>query len=364
MNAPRLEGIGQPALICAIRIIIACMQLIGKLCWSMSIPTQISVPAHRKSPLVAIWGALLADALGAPFEFKSSDQIPVASSISLVMPREYQKTYAAIPYGTWSDDASQLLCLLDSLSQGKGQLDLEDFGLRLLAWRDTGLHQAGGVVYDCGGQTRLALDRLSRGASAALAGISPNSRAAGNGSLMRVLPSALAPELWGISSADAVAIGMRQSLVTHSNALSIVTCGMYTQLARLLIERAACPSAGGWYAWVADAALLLREHPDMTAEYRVALDVVLAFGRNAMPTGSGYVVDTLWSAILALRNASDFLGAVRNAILMGQDTDTTACVTGGLAALAWGVGSVPADWWSQLRVPAESALLLRSLPAA
>lgn len=325
--------------------------------------TPISIPVSRNSPVAAAWGALLADALGVPHEFRTSDQIPVAAEIALVMPTEYPKTYAAIPYGTWSDDGSQVLCLLDCLSRAGGQLDLEDFGLRLLAWRDTGLHQAGGVVYDCGGQTRHALERLKQGVPAELAGLSPNPRDNGNGSLMRVLPAALAPELWGITSVEAVTIGMTQSLVTHGHALSIVTCGLYTELARLLIERADCPPAGGWHGWVVDAALLLREHPAMTLAHLDALDVLLEFGRSEMPTGSGYVVNTLWSAIWSLNRATDFLGAVRNAIGLGQDTDTTACVTGGLAALAWGLGSVPTDWWGQLKVPAESAMLLRSLPA-
>lgn len=328
-------------------------------------------PSHCSSPLAAghgaalagIWGALLADAVGATFEYKSADQIPMPARIQLVMPPEYPKTYPGIPFGTWSDDGSQLLCLLASLACGAGRLDLNDFGRRLLDWLDNGRHQAGGIVFDIGGQTRHALERLRQGIPAELAGMSLSTRDKGNGALMRVLPAALTPELWGTSSAEAVAIGMQQSRVTHGHALSMVTCGLYTQLARLIIERADCPPVNGWRAWVADAALLLRKHPAMTPELQVALDVLLKYGRNEMPTGAGYVADTFWSAIWSLTHEHSYLGAVRKAITMGQDTDTTACVTGGLAALAYGLDDVPAAWWGQLHVPAESAELLRSLLA-
>ena len=61
-------------------------------------------------------------------------------------------------------------------------------------------------------------------------------------------------------------------------------------------------------------------------------------GRD-VPTGgngTGYVVDCLRSAVTCLERR-DYERAVRMAIRPGQDTDTTACVVGGLA----GVGT---DW--------------------
>lgn len=84
-------------------------------------------PDHSKPlasrALAGILGALLGDALGCPHEFKPGHSIPAAADINMAMLKDYSKTYPAIPYGTWSDDGSQLLCLLQTLADHKGELD-------------------------------------------------------------------------------------------------------------------------------------------------------------------------------------------------------------------------------------------------
>jgi ADP-ribosyl-[dinitrogen reductase] hydrolase len=37
------------------------------------------------------------------------------------------------------------------------------------------------------------------------------------------------------------------------------------------------------------------------------------------------------------------------AIAMGNDTDTTACIAGGLAGIRWGARGIPPRWLSVLR---------------
>jgi ADP-ribosylglycohydrolase len=66
------------------------------------------------------------------------------------------------------------------------------------------------------------------------------------------------------------------------------------------------------------------------------------------PRGSGYVVDCLFSARFALI-APDFETAVRRAVALGEDTDTTACVAGGIAGLTYGASGIPQRWLNQLK---------------
>jgi ADP-ribosylglycohydrolase len=56
--------------------------------------------------------------------------------------------------------------------------------------------------------------------------------------------------------------------------------------------------------------------------------------------GTGYVFNSLWSARMA-RDESDFESVVRAAIAFGNDTDPTACITGGLAGIRDGFLPVP-----------------------
>ena len=64
--------------------------------------------------------------------------------------------------------------------------------------------------------------------------------------------------------------------------------------------------------------------------------------------GSGYVVDCLRSAQLALM-AGGYEQVVKAAIALGHDTDTTACVAGGIAGLRDGVHTIPERWRAALR---------------
>ncbi|WP_420872231.1 ADP-ribosylglycohydrolase family protein [Cupriavidus necator] len=63
------------------------------------------------------------------------------------------------------------------------------------------------------------------------------------------------------------------------------------------------------------------------------------FPKHDAPCGTGYVLDTIWSARRALEE-STFEDVVRTAVQFGNDTDTTACLTGGLAGIRFGLDSM------------------------
>ena len=64
--------------------------------------------------------------------------------------------------------------------------------------------------------------------------------------------------------------------------------------------------------------------------------------------GGGYVVTSLKSAHLACME-KNYEDTVKRAIAYGIDTDTTACVAGGIAGIRHGVQGIPAEWWKGLR---------------
>jgi len=68
-----------------------------------------------------------------PFEFKPPEQIPTPDMIEMLMPESFRKTYAAIPYGTWSDDGSQLLCLYENMTTHR-EFVPGHFGELLMRW--------------------------------------------------------------------------------------------------------------------------------------------------------------------------------------------------------------------------------------
>jgi ADP-ribosylglycohydrolase len=93
-------------------------------------------------------------------------------------------------------------------------------------------------------------------------------------------------------------------------------------------------------------------------EDRDELELIASYPKR---TGSGYVVDTFWSAWDAFASASSYEGSVKAAVAYGSDTDTTACVAGGLAGIYWGVSGIPSTWLITMRGSAIVSQLIDRL---
>jgi len=282
-----------------------------------------------------IFGLLIGDALGVPYEFHAPEALPPLVDIEMNPPAHFPRAHARVPPATWSDDGAQALILLASLLDYSA-LDMQDFGTRLVAWYQTGYLAVDQDVFDVGIQTSQAIQRLLAGTPASQAG-STNEQANGNGSLMRVLPLAL----WHRGSDSAlVEDAQRQSSVTHGHARARVCCALYCLWARNILHNATDP----WHnAVVALRAIYGRESQEYTE-----LEQVIRPDDPPVGHGSGYVVDSLQSARWALQ-AGGYEQAVKAAISLGHDTDTTACIAGGIAGLRDGVGAIPKRWRAQLR---------------
>lgn len=292
-------------------------------------------------------GLLVGDALGVPYEFQPPTAIPDAATIEFDPPAGFLRSHASVPPGTWSDDGAQALCLLASLLHC-GELELDDFSRRLLNWYEYGYLAVDGIVFDIGITTGIALRAVRAGAAADSAGpASVNSN--GNGSLMRVLPLAL----WHRGSdAELVRDAQRQSLVTHGHLRAQVCCALYCLMARGLLTGVADP-------WSGAVATLRHLYADSAAEQE-ELEWNIRPDEPLHASGSGYVVDCLRSAMLCLQQPG-YEQAVRAAVRMGHDTDTTACVAGGLAGIRWGLAGIPRRWREALRGGDISRPLLAAL---
>jgi ADP-ribosyl-[dinitrogen reductase] hydrolase len=292
-------------------------------------------------------GMLVGDALGVPYEFHGPDAIPPVEQIEMEPPPAFVRAHAGVPAGTWSDDGAQALCLLDSLLD-RGRLDPEDSGRRLLRWYDDGYLAVDSQVFDVGIQTGRALHRLRAGVPAVEAG-GTDEQGKGNGSLMRVLPLAL----WHRGTdGELVADADTQSQVTHGHPLPRVCCALYVLWARRTLDEAPDP-------W-GEAVTTLRElYPESTPQ-RAELEWAVRPDEPPEGQGGGYVVDCLRSARLAL-TAGTYEQAVKAAIALGNDTDTTACVAGGIAGLRDGIEAIPQRWRDGLRGRALAEPLLHAL---
>lgn len=285
----------------------------------------------------AIYGLLIGDAVGVPYEFNLPEQLPTYDQIEMVCPSNFQKTYPNIPFGTWSDDGAQALCLYASLLH-QGQMDQQDLMNRLCNWYQYGYMAVDDDVFDVGVQTAQAIRRYLAGVS--LDQVAQNDEFAnGNGALMRVLPLAL----WHTGSDEQlIQDAYAQSHVTHAHLRSKVCCALYCLWARAILNGSEIQD--GWDR----AVQILREYYQDKPQDLEQLEFHIRPDELGTPTGSGYVVDCLKSARYALQQTT-YMDVIKTAISLGRDTDTTACVAGGIAGLYFGFEALPKHWVMQLR---------------
>ncbi|MFQ6974262.1 MAG: ADP-ribosylglycohydrolase family protein [Enterocloster aldenensis] len=284
-------------------------------------------------------GLAVGDALGVPVEFKSRREIAGHPVVSM---RGYGTHNQ--PRGTWSDDTSLTLALLDSIGC-LGSIRYTDIMDKFSSWLLYGDYTASGEVFDVGNTTSRAIMNYGRGMNPLACGGGCDHEN-GNGSLMRILP--LAYYLCGHKELD---INARMRLIhdisslTHRHRRSLVGCGIYILTAMELIEgtdslmdcvkRGVC-KAFNYYDNI--------EENEISSYDRIRqLDQFMKLSEHDI-SGSGYVVHTLEAALWCLLNTYTFEQCVLKAVNLGDDTDTVGAVTGGLAGIYYGASGIPEAW--------------------
>ena len=293
--------------------------------------------AKRERMLGGLWGALVGDALGVPVEFMGRERLRANPVTDM---RGYGTHNQ--PAGTWSDDSSLLVCSAESLLSG---FDTTDMGKRFVNWYRHGYWGAHGTVFDIGGATAQALGRIERGIAAEEAG-GTSDRDNGNGSLMRILPVALA-------FADAPLDTLlnhahRASKITHGHYRSQMGCGIYCVFVSYLLHGETPPDA---YRHTIDALRPIYDTASWGVEFphyaRFFSGNIGSADENDIKSG-GYVVHTLEASVWCLLTTPGYDAAVLKAVNLGDDTDTTATVVGGLVGVHYGDTAIPARWRDQI----------------
>jgi len=299
-------------------------------------------------------GVLLAmacgDALGAGYEFGPSlgPEVPVLMAGG--------GSFGWAP-GEWTDDTSMAVAIAEVSAEGADLLSTnaqDRIAARWAGWAAD--------AKDVGIQTRNVLATASRAASArgdrsptaadvrsaAAALHERTGKTAGNGSLMRTAPVALAhlddPE-------GLVAAATSLSALTHADPEAGEACALWCLAIRhAVLEGSFDGVHGELHRLGAERAAVWEERLREAETHQPA-----HFDHN------GWVVQALqgaWSAIshaLAAEDApaaafpaSHLRHALEAAVRGGRDTDTVAAVAGALLGARWGASAVPASWRRKL----------------
>lgn len=290
-----------------------------------------------------ILGVCVADALGVPVEFTSRaerERSPISDMIGY-------GTYNQPP-GTWSDDSSLTLCLVDALtavSPHHPEKLLKTVSNNFCRWHQEGYWTPYQEAFNIGGATLQAIHHLHNGVSFTHSGGSTE-KSNGNGSLMRILPLAFCHHL--LTFPELIKLTHLTSAITHAHLRSQMACGFYISIALGLLKGNTPESA---YLQGIELSKKIYSKPPYVSELnhfsRIIEGKVAQLQINDVYS-SGYVVHTLEASLWCLMNSEDYAEAVLKAVNLGEDTDTTAAVTGGLAGIYYGLEKIPQHWLERL----------------
>lgn len=287
----------------------------------------------------ALFGLAVGDALGVPVEFNDRSYFEKRPVVDMLEYGTHNQ-----PAGTWSDDSSLAFCLAESLLNG---YNLEDIASKFLQWYNTEIWTPYGHVFDIGIATRNAIYQISKGTNPILCGgFEENDN--GNGSLMRILP--LAFYLRNDTNLDLIFQKVKEvSSITHAHFRSVFACFIYILYVLEILDgkdknQAYQNMQSKVNGFISENDFNIQEIHlfDRILKYNIA-----TFSRDEIYS-TGYVLYSLEASLWCVLNSNSYEETVLKAVNLGNDTDTTGAIAGGLAGLIYGFENIPEKWKNQL----------------
>ena len=239
-----------------------------------------------------LYGGIIGDAMGVPYEFKKQGTFEVVPDMI------GYGTYNQKP-GTWSDDTSLTLILMECLKTGSAP---ESYLDKLELYYHEGYMTPDDVCFDIGIATLSAMKGT------------PSIESLGNGALMRASP--LVYFTWDMSEKERSKEITKWSAITHPNPASSEVCIRYVEFMRSLITKG-----------IDDF------KQQSQKEY-------------FKPGSNGMVIDSFLTAVWALHEFDNYPDIIVNTISLGGDTDTNAMIAGTMAGAVYPISQ---DWFDKLR---------------
>ncbi|WP_444885325.1 ADP-ribosylglycohydrolase family protein [Microbulbifer sp. PSTR4-B] len=282
-------------------------------------------------------GLACGDAVGTTLEFKYKGEFTPLSDMEGGGPFGLKK-------GQWTDDTSMALCLAHSLLQKKGFSATNQMN-RYCNWYQYGYMSSTGECFDIGSTVLSALNRYLQTGDP-FSG-STSTRSSGNGSLMRLAPI---PIFFSSTASDAIYFAGESSRTTHGSDECIESC-------RLL-----CNLILSIFIGINKNELLASiEQTPTTEKVKTIASGQFLDQHYEELTGSGYVIESLISALWCFFNTNSFREAILLAANIGNDADTTAAICGQIAGAYYGVSGIPEEWAQQISLSEEIHTLAEDL---
>lgn len=281
--------------------------------------------------LGVLLGTAVADAAGAPFEFKDPGlysgefPVPVVGGAGELIGGGH---FDWAP-GEFTDDTQMAIALANALEQSGG-FDPAVVWSHFRTWARS--------ARDVGITISTSLSESDHVGAAEAAHTILDGRTASNGAVMRIAPVGVMGAR--LSREDTVSLAMAQASITHFDESAAVGAAFVADVIRGCIHsgdfRASFDSSLAYFAASPWASVVEQKFgPFLSAGFD-------PMSEEHPPNG------TVWTAVgqalWAVRSTSSFHDAVVAAVDLGNDTDTVAAIAGAIAGAVYGLQGIPVRW--------------------
>lgn len=270
----------------------------------------------------ALFGLAIGDALGGTTEFLTKEEIK----------RIYGRVEDIVGGGVWglekgetTDDTAMTLGVARGILKNP-QNPIEPIGKEFLKWYDSKPRDVGAIISTVLNSYNGDWEEAAKQAHFQYL----NERSAGNGSLMRCLPIALAyNDIHRIEE-----ISRKQSKMTHYDSLADDACVIYNRIAFHVLHGKGL-------------------NETINAEIQGTAYESSLNGEKPSCPPDGFVVNTFKWVLYWLLTCNSYGDVVIGAANEGNDSDTVAAIAGGLAGLECGFDGLPKEYCELLLVKDE-----------
>lgn len=288
----------------------------------------------KERVFATLYGGIIGDLMGVPVEFKQRGTFHVQDVTGY-------GTYNQPP-GTWSDDTSLTLCLVENIIE-KG--DTKTLMNKFVRYMEQGYLTPFGEMFDIGITTAEAVTNYKNGVLPEHCG-KTGEFDNGNGTLMRIAPIVFVV-MNELDFDKRKAWVQQYTEITHAHPRSIVGSIIYIELLLSLYRNNTLEAA------LKEVYSLLQSHlqDDLRAELNAYARI---FQENFLKiperdiSSSGYIVHSLEAAIWCVGNSTTFKEAILRAVNLGEDTDTVAAITGAIAGMYKNMDGIPHEWLDKM----------------
>jgi ADP-ribosylglycohydrolase len=273
----------------------------------------------------AVIGALVGDAAGGVLEFLG--RRPTRNDVDRALTMPGGGVFGLAP-GQITDDGELTLCLLRALSERGGVYDPDLVASYYIEWAESRPFDMGQATSSALLGHECAADAPAQQVTKAAAANNMNSKA--NGALMRITPLAAASAKW--TAEEAVHWARVDAAMTHPHVTCQAVNAAYVLALRHLVLHHG-DSDGAF-----DAAYnYLRHERNEAQEW---LDEAIEGDLPAAHPQAGFVRLGFTYAFYHLEKRSSLRSALADTLQRGGDTDTNACIVGGLIGAYRGASSL------------------------